>query len=270
MSCPGRSSRKPRFPCTRALGLLVKAEKRRSSCRLARALAMSQQSAWEMQPCIRAALPGYTAALLQDLGEADATDVGGQPRRPNKKATRKPNTPGRGTTKTAGVGEGGGEGVVKVGERLTGSAVAKFLTGTPAMDGSPLLTEESKGSNTIREQRPQAGIPHEQGDAEGPGSPHDPCRLLGPSETLPVRPAPPLRQTVHCRYPCRQPAGHTTPAKTATLLEPTSGGASHESQSSFLWSLSDPNGGLPRHCRRAKGRNRRVASKPQLLIPYSF
>ena len=83
------------------VGLVLNAKKSLSSCQLARGLDLNQKSAWYMQQRIRTAMTEDHADLLQGIVEADETYVGGKPRRTNKKDAHTPNTPRRGTKKTA-------------------------------------------------------------------------------------------------------------------------------------------------------------------------
>ena len=111
-----------------AISLRVNAKKSLSSYQLARDLDLNQKTAWRPETCIRAEM-AKDSVLLKGIVEADATYIGGKPRKANKKEDREPAKRGRGTDKMAIIGavERGGKVVAQVAEQLTGLSILNFI-----------------------------------------------------------------------------------------------------------------------------------------------
>ena len=152
-----------------AIGLMLNAKKSLSSCQLGRDLDVNQRSAWYMQQRIRAAMTTDQDTLLQGIVEADETYVGGKPRRTNRKDDHTPNTPGRGTKKTAVIGavERGGQVVAQVAKDLSSRGIMRFLKDAVDPDGSLLITDEYKGYNAVASLMHHAVINHAKQYADG-------------------------------------------------------------------------------------------------------
>ena len=169
----GTVMRKTRIPLQKwflGIALMVNAKKSLSSYPLARDLDVSHQSALAMQWRIRVATASKQRTLLRGIiEEADETDLGGKPRKGNKREDDKPAPKGRGTNKrrTVGAVERGGRVTARTAAGVGGKTLLKFIKDTVDLKDSTWMTDAWKGDKSLKGFMPHEVVNHSISYADG-------------------------------------------------------------------------------------------------------